>query len=247
MGHQRTCPPEIQLRVCPRKRTQVGHRLTSGRVGPLQKPCQRREFAPFVGALRRCGRLENWSSLASPILNGRWQSAGFILLAIRGDRTVVPLQAIVVQYTVACCRVVVAAHKVCYKTSILRTVSQPTSASDFVEVQRSIGHCGYACRFFQGHHHTGTWVGLAPRSYACDICPVQVKIYERSPALVTKPAGHPGREHARRCSRYGEIVATGDAAHVDCCGKRLTGERWGNQDRERKNNKPVSHCDDLSL
>jgi len=45
LGHKRTCPPEMQLRVCPRRRTQVGHRLTSGRVGHLQKPCQRREFA----------------------------------------------------------------------------------------------------------------------------------------------------------------------------------------------------------
>jgi len=76
---------------------------------------------------------------------------------------------------------------------------------------------------------------------------MQVEIHKRPPTFVTKPAGHPSRELARRFSRHGKIFATGDAAHIDRCGKRCTGECWGNWDRGRKNNQPVSHCGDLSL
>src|SRR4029077_13639980 len=132
----------------------------------------------------------------SPFLNGRWQSAGFILLAIREDRTGILLQAVVIQYTVACHRVIVAAHKISYKILILWSVPQPGSASDLVKIQRSVRHRSYAYRFFQAYHHTGTRVGLAPPSYVCDICPMQVKIYKRPPTFIAKPAGHPSRELA---------------------------------------------------
>jgi hypothetical protein len=74
---------------------------------------------------------------------------------------------------------------------------------------------------------------------------MQVKIYKRPPTLIAKPAGHPSRELARRCSRHGEIFATGDAANIDRRGKRFTSERGDNQDRERKDKQPASHCDDL--
>jgi hypothetical protein len=133
---------------------------------PLAEAMLMAEFVCFRrGALRRSWAAGNWSSLASSILNGRWQSAGSILLAIRDDRPGIPLQAVVIQYTVACRRAVVAAHKISYKILILWTVPQPSSASDLVKIQRSVGHRCYAYRFFQTYHHTGTRVGLAPPSY----------------------------------------------------------------------------------
>src|SRR4029078_6520930 len=141
--------------------------------------------------------------------------------------------------------VVVAAHKISYKILIHWTVPQPSSASDLVKIQRSVRHRSYAYRFFQAYHHTGTRVGLAPPSYVCDICPMQVKIYKRPPTLITKPAGHPSRELARRCCRHGEIFTTCDPANIDCRGTSFTSERWDNQDRERKNMQPASHSDDL--
>jgi hypothetical protein len=76
---------------------------------------------------------------------------------------------------------------------------------------------------------------------------MQVKIYKRPPTLITKPAGHPSRELARRFSRHSEIFAAGDAANIGRYGKRCTGERRDNRDRERKNDQPVSHCDALPL
>ena len=191
-----------------------------------RSPANGRVRMRSYGAIGRSLAAGNWSSLASSILNGRWQSAGSILLAIRDDRPGIPLQAVVIQYTVACRRAVVAAHKISYKILILWTVPQPSSASDLVKIQRSVGHRYYAYRFFQAYHHTGTRVGLAPPSYVCDICPMQVKIYKRPPTFITKPAGHPSRELARRCSRHGEIFATGNAANIGRRGKRFTSERW---------------------
>ena len=47
-------------------------------------------------------RLGTGSGLAGTFLNGRWQSAGFLLLAIGDNRSGIPLQAIVIQYIVVC-------------------------------------------------------------------------------------------------------------------------------------------------
>ena len=72
--------------------------------------------------------------LAGAFLNRGWQGVGLVVLAVRRNLCRIALQAVVVQDVAVGGGIVITAHPKADEIPVLRTVSEPISASDLIHI-----------------------------------------------------------------------------------------------------------------